>query len=70
MAKTLEMVFRNENGNTVTLAVPDPQDNLTRAQVEAVMQNIIAKNVFTSRGGDLTQIADVRIRSRDVTALA
>lgn len=70
MTKTLEMVFRNENGNTVTLAVPDPKDALTRAQVETVMQNIIAKNVFTSRGGELKQIADVRLRSRDVVALA
>lgn len=70
MTKTLEMVFRNENGNTVTLAVSDPKDNITRAEVETVMQNIVAKNIFTSRGGDLTQIADVRIRSRDVVALA
>jgi len=70
MSKTLEMVFRNENGRTVTLRLPDPKDTLTMAQVRAVMQKIITKNVFSSSGGDLTQIADIRVRSRDVSDLA
>lgn len=69
MTKTLEMVFRNQAGKEVVLSIADPKDNLTKAQVAPVMQDIIAKNVFTTKGGDLVQAVDVRIRTRDAVSL-
>ncbi|KYZ76472.1 hypothetical protein AXX12_08550 [Anaerosporomusa subterranea] len=70
MVKTLELVFRNESGQEVTLSLADPKDALTKAEAQTVMQDIIAKNIFTSKGGDLTDAVDARVRSRDTVSLA
>ena len=36
---------------------------------ETAMDTIVAKNVFSSKGGDLVAVADARIVSREVTDL-
>ncbi len=51
--KTLKMAFLNEGAGTLTLSVRNPKDNITEAQVIAVMDNIIDKNVFATKDGDL-----------------
>ncbi len=70
MAKTLEMVFRSEGGKEVTLGIADPKENLTLAEVTMVMEDIIAKQIFSSKTGDLTQIVEARINSKDTAVLA
>lgn len=70
MTKTLEMVFRNTSGKEVTLSLADPKEDLTKAQVDAVMQEIISRNIFTSKTGELAQSVEARIRTRDAIALA
>jgi len=70
MVKTLEMVFRNESGKEVVLSILEPKDDLTLAQVNTVMQDIINKNVFSTKTGDLVQIVEARIRSNDMAVLA
>ncbi|EIW20897.1 MULTISPECIES: DUF2922 domain-containing protein [Pelosinus] len=69
MAKTLEMVFRSEGGKEVTLSIADPKENLTLAEVTTVMEDIIAKQVFESKTGDLSQIVEARINSKDTAVL-
>ncbi|HBK53154.1 MAG TPA: DUF2922 domain-containing protein, partial [Syntrophomonas wolfei] len=54
MAKVLEMTFSTELGKSKTLRVVDAKEPLAGADVAACMDNIIAKNIFTSTGGDLT----------------
>ena len=70
MVKTLEMVFRNGSGKEVVLSMVDVKDNLTLADVKAVMQDIVTKNIFTTKSGDLVQVMEARIRSKDSTVLA
>jgi hypothetical protein len=70
MTKTLEMVFRSEGGKEVTLSIADPKDDVTLAQVKAVMADIIAKKIFESKTGDLSQIVEARINSKDTAVLA
>ena len=70
MVKTLEMVFRNESGKEVVISIAEPKEDLTLAQVNAVMQDIVAKNVFSTKTGDLVQIVEARIRSNDMAVLA
>jgi len=70
MVKTLEMVFRNESGKTVTLSLLEPKDNLTLTEVSTVMQDIISKNIFSTASGDLVQVVEARIRSNDMAVLA
>lgn len=66
MTKTLQMLFINEDGRTVTISLPDPLDTLTALQVTAVMDMIVQKNAFVSTGGALVGSSGARIVSRGV----
>ena len=70
MTKTLEMTFRDTLGKNVMINVADPQDGLTLAQVNTVMQDIITRNIFVTTNGDLVDIVEAKIRVVDVTVLA
>jgi len=67
--RTLEMVFVTEGYKEVTVAVKDPKDSLTLAEVQAVMDTIIAKNVFSSKTGDLVSVKEAQIRQLAITEL-
>jgi hypothetical protein len=69
MTKTLEMVFKNQGGTNVTISVLDPKEGLTMATVKAVMNSIIAKNIFSTKNGDLTFASEARIRVLNVDKL-
>lgn len=69
MAKTLEMVFRTGAGKETVINLPDPKADLTLAQVQTVMQDIITKNIFLVKGNALTERVEARIRSRETVAL-
>ena len=70
MDKVLELVFRNGAGTEVTISLPNPKDGLKSTDTDAVMKDVIAKNVFNTKGGALSQIVGARIRSTDVMPLA
>ena len=53
MSKTLAMNFLNEGGKKTSVRVNNVRDDVTEAEVKAAMDVIIAKNIFTSTGGDL-----------------
>lgn len=54
MARVLEMTFSTELGRSKVIRVADAKDPLAAAEVSACMDNIIAKNIFTSSSGSLT----------------
>jgi len=54
MARVLEMTFSTELGKTKVVRVTEAKDPMTGAEVAACMDNIVAKNIFTSTGGNLT----------------
>ncbi len=70
MTKTLELVFRDSAAKEVVISLADPRDGLTLAEVQPVMQDILTKNIFDSKGLDLVQIVEARIRTKDTIALA
>lgn len=59
--KVLKMTFNNALGNAVTITLANPKPDLTAAQVETVMDQIITKNIFLTSGGDLISKRDVKI---------
>lgn len=69
MSKTLELIFVNAVGDKVTLRVTDPRDDLQETEVRAVMDQVVAKDVFTSTGGSLAGVAGARLVTRDVAEL-
>ena len=61
--KELELKFKNASGKSRTLTVKDPKDGLTKEEVDAAMNAIVAANVFTSTGGDLVEAVEGRVRT-------
>lgn len=67
--RTLEMVFANAAGRRVTIRVPDARPDLTAAEVDAAMEQILSKNIFTSSGGDLVGQLGARVVTQDTVEL-
>lgn len=59
--KTLRMVFSNQADRNVTISLDNPRSDLTAAEVETAMDLVIARNIFTSTGGDLVTKKDIKI---------
>lgn len=48
MAKTLDLVFKTDDGKTMRISIPDPKEPIDPAQVNAVMDLMIDKNIFVA----------------------
>jgi hypothetical protein len=59
--QTLRLVFKNQAGKNVTISLDNPRDEVTAAEIEAAMDLVIARNIFTSTGGDLVSKQDIRL---------
>lgn len=70
MSKKLQMAFTLDTGKTLTYSLSDPKDGLTMAEVQAVMNNMIAKQAVVSANGTATAIKEALIKSTEEIALA
>jgi hypothetical protein len=52
--RILEMSFSTELGTNKVIRIYEAKEALTGAQVAACMDNIVAKNIFTGPGGNIT----------------
>lgn len=59
--KKLIFVFKNQQGGNVSFTIEDPKEGLTSQQVATVMDTIISKNIFSSKGGNLVSKQDIRL---------
>ncbi|EGL83682.1 hypothetical protein CathTA2_0762 [Caldalkalibacillus thermarum TA2.A1] len=66
MSKTLELIFENMEGRAVRLTLESPVEPADPVLISQVMDEIIAKNVFDSSGGDLVRKRGARIVDRYV----
>lgn len=70
MAKTLELLFLNEEGKTVKVNVDSPIDPVDQLAISTAMDQIITANVFISNGGNLIAKEGARIVDRNVTEIS
>jgi len=70
MEKYLSMVFKTDEDKKVSLRVSVPREDLDSAEVKAVMDIIIAKNVIHSTSGDLIGIDSTYLVETCTTNLA
>ena len=70
MTKTLRLPFVNASGKDVNILVANPKEGLTKAEAVATQNLIIARNLFTSNGGDLVTAGDPVVLIQDTAALA
>lgn len=59
--QVLKMVFLTPLNKQVTIGLNNPKDTLTSAEVQAVMDTIISRNIFLTSNGELTSKVSARI---------
>jgi len=67
--KNLELIFKNAAGKNARISMKDPKDDLTTEEVQALLDNIVAKNVFETTGGDLVEVVGARLIQKEVIQL-
>ncbi|WP_027364983.1 DUF2922 domain-containing protein [Desulfotruncus alcoholivorax] len=67
--QSLQMRFVTQAGTRVTISLDNPRDNLTEAEVAAAMDQIIAKNIFVTGGGDLVAKDNAQIVDRTTSVI-
>ena len=66
----LRLVFGTETpGKTASMEFKNPKAGVTQAEIEALMNQIITKNVVNTKNGALTSIVDGGIVTRSFTDL-
>ena len=69
MEQTLELVFKNAEGDTQVITVTDPREGITAQEADEAMDIILAANVIETSGGDLVEAVEARLRITQVTVL-
>lgn len=57
----LLMTFMTQFGRKVSLFVTDPRENVTEAEIKAVMDLIVEKNIFAPNGEDIVSAKEAKI---------
>ena len=69
MEQTLELVFKNADGDTKVITVTDPREGITAQEADEAMDIILAANVIETSGGDLVEAVEARLRITQVPVL-
>lgn len=69
MAKVVELTFLTAVNEPVKLTIEQPRADLTAAEVESVMQQVIASGIFIIEESPLATIKSARVVERDSITL-
>jgi len=69
MEYTLNMVFLTAGSKKVTFSVSAIKENLSDAETNALMDAILAQNIFTTSSGDLASKDSAQIVAKTVTKI-
>ena len=67
MDYTLSMTFVNTGGDKISMSIAGVKPDITQTEASALMDTIIAKNIFLSKGGSLTSKYTAQLTQREVT---
>ncbi|WP_026889860.1 DUF2922 domain-containing protein [Clostridium beijerinckii] len=67
MEYSLSMTFLTVAGEKSTLSVSGVKPTLTKDEVNALMDTVIAKNVFKANSGNLVKKSGAQVTQRQVT---
>ena len=67
MDYTLSLIFVSASGDKITISVAGAKPSVTQAEASALMDTIIAKDIFLSKGGALTSKYGAQLTERTVT---
>ena len=60
-SSVLRLTFTTAGGKTFAITIPNPREDLQQAEVMAVMDSIIANDLFLTSSGALTGIRDIKV---------
>ena len=67
MEYVLTMIFGTEKGSKTTISITGVKSTLTEAQTNALMDTIIAKNIFLTQTGALISKSEAKLTERKIT---
>lgn len=67
MEFSLTMTFMSTTNTKVSITVNDVKDNLSKSEIEALMDILIQKNVFSTKSGDLATKYGAAVTQKQVT---
>ncbi|MCG1024724.1 DUF2922 domain-containing protein [Dehalobacter sp.] len=59
--RTARLTFTTTGGNTFSLTVPQPRQDLQLAEAMNVMNSLIAGGIFLTTNGALTGVKDIKV---------
>ena len=65
--KKLVMVFKNTLGNSFSITVKDPKENLEEQEIIDAMNLIKTKNIFQPKGYDIAECVSAKVVDSTVT---
>lgn len=69
MSKQLQLRFESDFGRATTLTIEEPAEPVNETAVEALMDNIIAKEAFFTSDGIVTKKVYARVVERNVDTI-
>lgn len=57
----LYMTFKNSLGNSCTISVDDPREDLTEQNIIDFMNLVVTKNIFQPKGYDITTTVSAKL---------
>ena len=68
-SRVLRLTFTTAGGKTYLITIPNPREDLQQAEAKAVMNSIIASDLFLTSSGALTGIRDIRVIDTSINDL-
>ena len=65
--KVLYMTFKNSLGNSCTISVDDPKQDITEQNIIDFMNLVVQKNIFQPKGYDITTTVSAKIVNANPT---
>lgn len=59
--RVLYMTFKNSLGNSCTISVDDPRQDITEQNIIDFMNLVVTKNIFQPKGYDITTTVSAKI---------
>ena len=69
VSKTLRLTFSTSMGKSFSITLKNPKSDITAAQATAVIDTIIAKDIFFTSSGALVAKKDVKVLDNTTTDL-
>ncbi|MFC4804783.1 DUF2922 domain-containing protein [Filifactor villosus] len=71
MVETLSIVFKKDDGKSFSLSVPYPKKPVVQEDIKALVQYVIAQNVFVFKDGSkVTGLKEVSLLTKSEEAVA